>query len=131
MRVRLILCLTLVPLFLCAGERKDKSKPAALEISAFKVEQNGSTVSYEGRLRNVSSAPIGHVKLTFTLLGADGAALGRASGEVDGDEIAPGDEAPFAFEMPWKPDAVSVKVEAHGPQSKEIKLSGEGPYKIE
>jgi hypothetical protein len=129
--MRLILCLTLVPLFLCAGEQKHKSKPAALEIGGFKAQQNGDTVSFEGRIRNISGAAVRQVKLSFLLIGMDEKVVSRRSGALDADELSPDEETAFAFEMPWNPGAVWVKIEAKGPKGDEIKLSGEGPYRIE
>ena len=131
MRVRLILCLTLVQLFLCAGEQKHKSKPAALEISGFKAQQNGHTVSFEGRVRNISESPIRQVKLSFLLIGTDEKVVTRRSGALDAEELASDEETAFAFEMPWNADAVWVRIEARGPKGDEIKLSGEGPHRIE
>ncbi len=131
MRVRLILCLTLVQLFLCAGEQKHKSKPAILEISGFKAQQNGETVSFEGHIRNTSDAAVRQVKLSFVLTGIDDKVVTRRGGALDADELAPGEETAFAFEMPWSPSAVWVKIEAKGPKGDEIKLSGEGPHRIE
>ena len=131
MWLRLILCLTLVQLFLCAGEQKHKSKPAVLQVTDFKAQQNGETVSFEGRVRNVSDGTVRQVKLSFELIAPDESVVSKRSGALESDELAPGEEATFAFEMPWNPRAVRVKVGAKGLQSKEIAVSGEGPYRIE
>jgi|GEM_PF-2148708 len=131
MRVKLILCLTLFQLFLCAGQLKHKSKPVLLEVGSFKTQQNGETLSFEGHIRNVGDVSVGRVTLTFVLLGDGGKELSRHSGALDQEELAPGMEAAFAFEMPWNPDAVAVQIEAKGPHKVEIQLSGAGPHRIE
>ena len=130
-RLILILCLTLNQLFLCSAQVKHKSEPAILEISGFKAQRAGDTISYEGHVRNAGQTAARQVTLFFLVRDPDGKVLTKRVGPLDPADLPPGGEAEIAFEMPWTEGAVSVKIEAADSRMKGIKVTGTQTCNIE
>lgn len=80
-----LLCLAAV-----AADKKQKSKPAVVELQAFKITLEGSDIDIEGTVHNNGDRTIEKLVLSFHFFDSDHQPISTLKLEVDHESIDPG-----------------------------------------
>lgn len=118
-------------LLLTAGEKKEKPKPAVVELQGLKVAVDGTHISIEGELRNKGERTIEKLVLLFHFFDTSHQQITILKLEIDDETIDPGEEAEIHAEANEPPRSVSMEVTAADRGEKDLKIVNPGPYPIE
>jgi hypothetical protein len=113
-----------------AADKKQKPKPAIVDIQEFKVFIDGSHVNIEGKIRNAGERKIEKLVLYFHFLDTERAPVTTLHMDVDPDEIDPNEDAEIHAEANAPARAVYVTVTAADHGERELKVLHPGPYGI-
>ena len=114
-----------------AADKKQKSKPAVVELQAFKVVLGGSQIDIDGTVHNSGERTIEKLVLSFHFFDTQHQPVSTLKLEVDDETIDPGEDAGRHAAEHQPPRAVSLEVTASGRGEKELKVINPGPYQIE
>ncbi len=114
-----------------AADKKEKPKPAKVELQGLKITVNGSHVSIDGALHNSGDKTIQRLVLAFHFFDSEHQPVTTLKMEVDEETIHPGDDAEIHAEANEPPRSISLEVTASARGEKELTVVNPGPYPIE
>src|SRR5215469_694297 len=97
---------------LTAGEKKEKPKPAVVELQGFKVAVDGTKIGIEGTVHNGGERTIEKLVLSFHFFDTGHQQITILKLEIDDETIDPGEDAEIHAEANEPPRSVSVEVTA-------------------
>jgi len=115
---------------LCA-DKKQKPKPALVELQGFKVAIDGKQLNIDGTVHNRGERTIEKLVLSFHFLDTDHQPVSTLKLDVDDETIDPGEDAEIHAAAHEPPRAVSVEVTAADRGEKDLKVVNPGPFPIE
>lgn len=126
----------LVAVLLCvagalAADKKQKPKPAVVELQGLKVSVEGKQVNIDGTVHNRGERTIEKLVLSFHFFDTDHQPVTTLKLEVDDEIIDPDDDAEIHAAAREPARAVSVEVTASDRGERELKIINPGPYQIE
>jgi len=113
------------------ADKKQKPKPAKVELKGFKVTIEGRTVNLDGSLLNSGERTIEKLVLSFHFFDTEHKPVSTLQLEIDNEEIDPGEETEIHAAAKEPPRAVSVEITAADRGEKDLKVVNPGPYPIE
>jgi hypothetical protein len=116
---------------LCSAEKKQKAKPAIVELQGLKVVIEGKQVNIDGTVHNRGERAIEKLVLSFHFFDTDHQPISTLKMDVDDETIDPGEDAEIHAAAHEPPRAVSVEVTAADRGEKDLKIINPGPYQIE
>lgn len=114
-----------------AADKKQKAKPAVVELQDFKVVIEGKQLNIDGTVHNRGERTIEKLVLAFHFFDTDHQPVSTLKMDVDEETIDPGDDAEIHAAAHEPPRAVSVEVTASDRGEKDLKVLNPGPYQIE
>jgi hypothetical protein len=129
--VLLLTVTALVTLGAPAADKKQKPKPAVVEIQGLKVTLDGSKISIDGAVHNSGERTIEKLVLSFHFYDTEHKPLTTLKLAFDEDTIEPGEDAEIHAAAYEPPRAVSMEVTAADRGEKDLKVVNPGPYPIE
>ena len=121
----------LVTLGALGADKKQKPKPAVVEIQGLKVTVDGSKINIEGAVHNSGERTIEKLVLSFHFFDTEHKPLTTLKLEFDEDTIEPGEDAEIHAGAYEPPRAVSMEVTAADRGEKDLKVVNPGPYPIQ
>jgi hypothetical protein len=119
------------PLTATAAEKKQKPKPAVVEIQGLKVTLDGTKISIDGTVHNAGERVIEKLVLYFHFFTTDHKPVSTLKLEIDDETIDPGDDAEVHAGAYEPPRAVSMEITAADHGEKDLKVINPGPYPIQ
>jgi len=129
-----VLLLTVTALFTLGAlgaDKKQKPKPAVVEIQGLKVTVDGSKINIEGVVHNSGERTIEKLVLSFHFYDTEHKPLTTLKLDFDEDTIEPGEDAEIQAAAYEPPRAVSMEVTAADRGEKDLKVVNPGPYPIQ
>lgn len=126
--VVLLVILLLLPA--TAADKKQKPKPAIVEIQGLKVTLEGKDISIDGTVHNAGERVIEKLVLSFHFFTTDHQPVTTLKLEIDDETIDPGDDAEIHAGAHEPPRAVSMEITAADRGEKDLKVVNAGPYQI-
>jgi len=114
-----------------AADKKQKPKPAVVEIQGLKVTLDGNKVNIDGTVHNAGERVIEKLVLSFHFYTTDHQPLTTLKLEFDEEAIDPGDDSEIHAAAFEPPRAVSMEITAADHGEKDLKVINAGPYRIE
>ena len=118
-------------LSVAVAEKKQKPKPAVVEIQGLKVTLDGNKINIDGTVHNAGERVIERLVLSFHFFTTDHQPLTTLKLDIDDETIDPGDDAEIHAAAFEPPRAVSMEVTAADHGEKDLKVVNPGPYRIE
>jgi hypothetical protein len=128
---RFLAVVLLCALAALAADKKQKGKPAVVELQDFKVVIEGKQLSIDGTVHNRGERTIEKLVLSFHFFDTDHQAVSTLKLDVDDDTIDPGEDTEIHAAAHEPPRAISVEVTAADRGEKDLKVINPGPYQIE
>jgi hypothetical protein len=114
-----------------AADKKQKPKPAVVEIQGLKVTLDGTKINIDGTVHNAGERVIQRLMLSFHFFTTDHQPVTTLKLDIDDESIDPGDDAEIHAAAYEPPRAVSMEVTAADHDEKDLKVVNAGPYRIE
>jgi hypothetical protein len=114
-----------------AADKKQKPKPAVVEMQGLKVTVDGAKVDIDGTLHNSGERTIERLVLSFHFFDTDHSPVTTLKLELDDETIDPGEDSEIHAAAKEPPRAVSMEVTAADRGEKDLKVINPGPYRIE
>jgi hypothetical protein len=114
-----------------AADKKQKPKPAVVEIQGLKVAVDGSKINIDGTVRNSGERTIERLVLSFHFFDTEHKPVTTLKLEIDDETIDPGEDTEIHAAANEPPRAVSMEVTAADRSEKDLKVVNPGPYRIE
>ena len=114
-----------------AADKKQKPKPAIVELQNLKVALHGSEIDIDGSLRNSGERTIEKLVLSFHFFDTEHQPVSTLKMEVDEETIDPGEDTEIHAAANEPPRAVSMEVTAADRGERDLKVINAGPYRIE
>lgn len=114
-----------------AADKKEKPKPAKIELQEFKVAVEGSHVNIDGTIHNSSDRTIQNLVLSFHFFDSEHQPVSTLKMDVDEETIHAGDDAEIHAAANEPPRSVTVEVTASAHGERELTVINPGPYQIE
>ncbi len=114
-----------------AADKKQKPKPAVVEIKGLKVTLDGNKINIDGTVRNAGERVIERLVLSFHFYTTDHQPLTTLKLELDEDTIDPAEDTEIHAQAYEPPRAVSMEITAADHGEKDLKVVNAGPYRIE
>lgn len=120
-------------LTLCASgaDKKQKPKPAVVEVQNLKIAVEGSKINIDGVIHNSGERTIEKLVLSFHFFDTEHHPVSTLKLEMDEESIDPGEEAEIHAAAYEPPRSVSMEVTAADRGEKDLKVVNPGPYPIE
>jgi hypothetical protein len=125
------LFLVLAGMLLLGADKKQKPKPAVVELQGLKVTVDGSKINIDGTVHNRGERTIEKLVLSFHFLDSENKPVTTLKLELDDDTIDPGEDSEIHAAANEPPRAVSMEVTAADRGEKDLKVVNPGPYRIE
>jgi len=125
----IISMLAILPLLLGQPQRKPR-RTAKIEVVEIRAGRERKQITFDGKIRNSGTEPLGRLILLFDLLDADRKTISRRRGPIDQEILGPGEESEFHFYVPDHARAVEVQIAAEQ-RGMEIDVEKAGPYPID
>jgi hypothetical protein len=123
---------TVLLLFAASGaDKKQKPKPAVVEIQGMKVTVDGSKINIDGNVHNSGERTIEKLVLSFHFFDTDHQPVTTLKLELDDETIDPGEDAEVHAAANEPPRAISMEITAADRGEKDLKVVNPGPYRIE
>ena len=122
-----LLCAAVAP----AADKKQKPKPAVVELRGLKVTIDGAQVNIDGSVHNSGERTIEKLVLSFHFFDTGHQPVTTLRMEVDDETIDPGEDAEIHAAAHEPARAISVEVTAADRGEKDLKVVNPGPYRIE
>jgi hypothetical protein len=123
--------LLLITIGAFGADKKQKPKPAVVEMQGLKVTVEGSKINIDGAVHNSGERTIEKLVLSFHFLDTDNQPVTTLRLELDDETIDPGEDAEIHAAANEPPRAVSMEVTAADRGEKDLKVVNPGPYRIE
>jgi hypothetical protein len=123
----LLLCALLSP----GADKKQKTKPAVVQLRDLKVTLEGTKINIDGVVHNSGERVIEKLVLSFHFFDTEHQPVNTLKLEIDDETIDPGDDAEIHAAANEPPRAVSMEVTAADRGEKDLKVVNRGPYPIE
>jgi hypothetical protein len=130
-RVVLVAAVVLFALGAEGADKKQKPKPAVVEIQGLKVTVDGAKVDIDGAVHNSGERTIERLVLSFHFFDTDHSPVTTLKLEIDDETIDPGEDSEIHAAAKEPPRAVSMEVTAADRGEKDLKVINPGPYRIE
>jgi hypothetical protein len=114
-----------------AADKKQKPKPAVVELQNLKVVIEGRQLNIDGIVHNRGERTIEKLVLSFHFFDTDHQAVSTLKLDVDDETIDPGEDAEIRAAAHEPPRAISVEVTAADRGERDLKIINPGPYQIE
>ncbi len=114
-----------------SADKKQKPKPAIVEIQNMKVTVDGSQINIDGNVHNSGERTIEKLVLSFHFLDSDHQPVTTLKLELEDEAIDPGEDAEIHAAAKEPPRAISMEVTAADRGEKDLKVVNPGPYRIE
>jgi hypothetical protein len=114
-----------------AADKKQKAKPAVVELQDFKIVLEGKQISIDGTIHNRGERTIEKLVLSFHFFDTDRQPVSTLKMDVDEESIDPGEDAEIHAAAHEPPRAISVEVTAADRGERDLKVINPGPYQIE
>ena len=114
-----------------AADKKQKPKPAVVELQGLKVAVEGTKISIDGTVHNSGQRTIEKLVLSFHFFDTAHQPVTTLKLEIDDDTIDQGEDAEIHAEANEPPRAISMEVTAADRGEKDLKVVNPGPYRIE
>ena len=114
-----------------AADRKEKPKPAVVDIQNLKAALDGSKINIDGVVHNSGERPIEQLVLSFHFFDTDHKPVTTLKLEVQEEEIGSGEDAEIHAASNEPPRAVSLEVTAAERGERNLKVLHPGPYPID
>jgi hypothetical protein len=114
-----------------AADKKQKPKPAVVELQGLKVTIDGSQLNIDGTVHNSGERTIEKLVLWFHFFDTGHQPVSTLKMEIDDETIDPGEDAEIHAAAHEPARAVSLEVTAADRGEKELKVVNPGPYPIE
>jgi hypothetical protein len=126
---------SVLTLLLCAtglqAAKKSKSKgPEIVLLDCLGKIEDGVFV-VDGHLRNTAEKPVRKLTVVYEVLDSDKNVLTRQKGEINEDELEPGQEAGFHAQMAYHARAISFRLSFEDGGERELRSEKTGPFPIE
>ena len=113
------------------ADKKQKPKPAVVEVKGLKVTLDGSKISIDGVIHNSGERVIEKLVLSFHFYTTDHQPVTTLKLEIDDETIDPDEETEIHAGGNEPPRAVSMEITAADRGEKDLKVINPGPYPIE
>ena len=123
--------LIIVDLVAAAADKKQKPKPAVVEMQDLKVSLHGSEIDIDGTVHNSGERTIEKLVLSFHFFDTGHQPVSTLKLELEDESIDPGDESEIHAAANEPPRAVSMEITAADRGEKDLKVINPGPYRIE
>jgi len=114
-----------------AADKKEKPKPAVVEMQDLKVAVDGKKISIDGVVLNSGERTIEKLVLSFHFFDTEHHPVTTLKLEIDEQSIEPGADAEIHAAAYEPPRSVSMEVTAADRGEKDLKVVNAGPYPIE
>jgi len=118
-------------ILLNAADKKQKPKPAVVEIQNLKVTLDGRKINLEGLVHNSGERTIEKLVLSFHFFDTEHKPVSTLKLDIDDETIDPGEDTEIHAQAYEPPRAVSMEVTAADRGEKDLKVVNPGPYAIE
>jgi hypothetical protein len=130
--VRSILLIVMVLLSAAHGaDKKQKPKPAVVDIQGLKVTLEGTKINIDGTLHNAGERTIEKLVLSFHFFDTEHKPVTVLRLEIDDETIDPGEDAEIHAAANEPPRAISMEITAADHGERDLKVVNPGPYQIE
>ena len=123
--------IALLAILLTAADKKQKPKPAVVEIQNLKVTLDGRKINLDGVVHNSGERTIEKLVLSFHFFDTEHHPVTTLKLEIDEQSIEPGADAEIHAAAYEPPCSVSMEVTAADRGEKDLKVVNAGPYPIE
>jgi hypothetical protein len=115
------------------GKKKPNPEELTIAIAEFNVRRLSGEriIAIDGSLRNSGLKPIHKLVLVFEFLGPDEEIISRQRGAIDEEDLDPGDESEFHWQMRDQARAVDLRISAVARSADYVKVEQPGPYVIQ
>jgi hypothetical protein len=127
----LVTAVMLFTLAALGAGKKQKPKPAVVELEGLKVTLDASKIHIDGAVHNSGERTIEKLVLSFHFLDTEHQPVTTLKLEIEDETIDPGEDAEIHAEANEPPRAVSMEVTAADRGEKDLKVLNPGPYRIE
>jgi hypothetical protein len=114
-----------------AADKKQKPKPAVVELQDLKVTVDGTRVNIDGSVHNSGERTIEKLMLSFHFFDSEHKPVTTLKLDIEDESIDPGEDAEIHAAANEPPRAVSMEVTAADRGEKDLKVINPGPYRIE
>jgi hypothetical protein len=127
----ILACLFALLISSSAADKKQKPKPAIVEMQGIKVTLDGTKINIDGVVHNAGERTIEKLVLSFHFFDTEHKPVTTLKLEIDDETIDPDEDAEIHAEANEPPRAVSMEVTAADRGEKDLKVINPGPYPIE
>jgi hypothetical protein len=113
------------------ADKKQKTKPAVVEIQGLKVTLEGTKINIDGALHNAGERTIEKLVLSFHFFDTEHKPVTVLRLEIDDETIDPEEDAEIHAAANEPPRAISVEITAADRGERDLKVVNPGPYQIE
>ena len=114
-----------------AANKKQKPKPAVVEIQGLKVTLDGTHVNIDGNLHNAGERTIEKLVLSFHFFDTEHKPVTVLRLEMEDETIDPGEDSEIHAAANEPPRSVSMEITAADRGERDLKVVNPGPYQIE
>ena len=123
--------LLLLAVTAASADKKQKPKPAVVEIKGLKVTLDGKQINVDGTVHNAGERVLEKLVLSFHFFTTDHQPVTTLKLEIDDETIDPDDDAEIHAAAYEPPRAVSMEITAADHGEKDLKVVNPGPYPIQ
>jgi hypothetical protein len=106
-------------------------KKGEIEILEASAHRGESTISIEGRLRNISEKPLRRLTLLIDFMAPGRQVVTTQRARIDEEILPVGDESVFRLELKAPPRAVEFQFNAVDDRGRDQRVANPGPFPIE